>query len=143
MKARGFTFVELVIAIVVIGIAVAGVLSIFMNIVRKSADPMISHQGIAVAEAYMEEILTKNFTGGSPPCSSRPTYTSVECYFGLVEPPTNQRGDQVAALSDYTIAVSDGGSCGLGLGANEQRVDVTVTHPSGFSYSLSGCITDY
>lgn len=143
MRTRGFTLVELVMTIVVIGVAVTGVLMVFTNVVLKSADPMITHQGVAVAEAYMEEILTKNFTGDSPPCDSRPTYTSVECYFGLVEVPTNQQGEQIAALADYTVAVGDGGGCGLGLGADEQRIDVTVTHAQGFSYQMSGCMTDY
>lgn len=143
MRMRGFTFVELVMTIVVIGVAVTGVLTLFTNVVSKSADPMIAHQGVAVAEAYMEEILTKNFTGVSPACTSRATYNAVDCYFGLVEPPTRQSGDPIAGLSSYTVAVSDGGNCGLGLAADEQRIDVAVTHGSDFSYTLSGCMTNY
>lgn len=144
-RARGFTLVELVMGIVVIAVAVGGVLLAMRTTVARSADPMIAHQGIAVAEAYLEEILTKNFTGVSPVCTARATYNSASCYDGLSEPPTTQAGNPVPALASYTVAVAVGGagSCGMGLGAGESRITVNVTHPSGFSYQLDGCITDY
>ena len=72
-RARGFTLVELVMGIIVISVAVGGVLLAMRTTVAKSADPMIAHQGIAIAEAYMEEVLTKNFTGVSPVCVTRAT----------------------------------------------------------------------
>src|SRR5690606_35269826 len=71
MRARGFTLVELIMGIVVVSVAVGGVLLAMRTTVSKSADPMIAHQGIAIAEAYLEEILTKNFTGLSPVCATR------------------------------------------------------------------------
>lgn len=145
MRTRGFTLVELVMGIVVMAVAVGGVLLAMRTTVAKSADPMIAHQGIAVAEAYMEEILTKNFTGASPVCATRATYNSASCYDGLSQPPTNQAGTPIAALSAFTVTVGVGaaGTCNAGLGAGESRIAVTVTHPSGFSYQLDGCITDY
>lgn len=145
MRARGFTLVELIMGIVVVSVAVVGVLLAMRTTVAKSADPMIAHQGIAVAEAYMEEILTKNFTGVAPVCGTRATYNSVSCYGGLSEPPTNQAGNPIPGLGDYlvTVGVGGNGSCNSGLGAGESRVEVIVTHPSGFTYRLDGCITDY
>ncbi|MEX0899227.1 MAG: prepilin-type N-terminal cleavage/methylation domain-containing protein [Gammaproteobacteria bacterium] len=145
MRARGFTLVELIMGIVVMAVAVGGVLLAMRTTVAKSADPMIAHQGIAVAEAYMEEILTKNFTGASPVCASRATYNSASCYDGLSQSPTNQSGTAIAALSAYTVTVGIGaaGTCGAGLAGGESRIAVAVTHPSGFTYQLDGCITDY
>jgi MSHA pilin protein MshD len=145
MRARGFTLVELIMGIVVMAVAVGGVLLAMRTTVEKSADPMIAHQGIAVAEAYMEEILTKNFTGASPVCPSRATYNSASCYDGLLQAPTNQSGTAIPALNAYTVSVvvDATGNCGAGLGAGESRIRITVTHPSGFSYQLDGCITDY
>ncbi len=146
MRARGFTLVELIMGIVVMAVAVGGVLLAMRTTVAKSADPMIAHQSIAVAEAYMEEILTKNFTGVSPVCTSRATYSSASCYDGLSQAPTNQAGVAIAALSAYLVTVNIGGvnSCGAALGGGESRIQVAVTHPSsGFSYQLDGCITDY
>jgi MSHA pilin protein MshD len=145
MRARGFTLIELIMGIIVMAIAVGGVLLAMRTTVAKSADPMTAHQGIAVAEAYLEEILTKNFTGVTPVCTTRATYNSASCYDGLSQAPTNQAGTPIAALSAYTVTVSIGaaGSCNAGLGAGESRIAVVVTHPSGFSYQLDGCITDY
>lgn len=143
MRARGFTLVELIMGIVVVSVAVVGVLLAMRTTVAKSADPMIAHQGIAIAEAYMEEILTKTFAGCSG--ATRPTYDSVDCYNITPEQPTNQAGNPIAALADYTVSINIGGgnSCGLGVGADEKLITVQVTHPSGFTYRLDGCITDY
>ena len=58
---RGFTLVELVIAMVVISIALSGVLMVMNYTTAHSADPMIQHQAVAIAEAYLEEILLKPY----------------------------------------------------------------------------------
>jgi len=49
------------------------------------------------------------------------------------------------ALSACTVSINIGGanSCGLGIGADEKLITIQVTHPSGFSYRLDGCATDY
>lgn len=143
MRARGFTLIELIMGIVVVSVAVVGVLLAMRTTVAKSADPMIAHQGIAIAEAYMEEILTKNFSGCSG--ATRPTYDSVDCYSITPEAPTNQGGNLIPALSAYTVSINIGGvnSCGLGIGADEKLVTIQVIHPSGFAYRLDGCIADY
>lgn len=145
MRARGFTLVELVIGIVVIAVAVGGVLLTMRTTVVRSADPMIAHQGVAIAEAYLEEVLTKNFTGISPVCATRATFNSASCYDGLSQAPTDSAGNLIAALADYTVTIGIGlaGSCNAGLGAGESRITIAVTHTSGFSYQLDGCITDY
>ena len=46
---RGVTFVELVVSIVVIGIAVTALLLAYSTTVSKSADPMIYAQTLSVA----------------------------------------------------------------------------------------------
>lgn len=145
MRARGFTLVELIMGIIVISIAVAGVLLAMRTTVAKSVDPMIAHQGIAIAEAYLEEVLTKNFTGMSPVCTTRATYNSASCYDGLSQAPTDSAGNAIPTLASYTVTINVGGagSCGAGLGAGESRIAVSVTHSSGYTYLLDGCITDY
>ncbi len=144
MNARGFTLVELVMGIVVVSIGIVGVLMAMRTTVARSADPIIAHQSVAIAESYLEEILTKNFTGSSPVCTSRATYNSASCYDGLSQQPTNQAGNAVG-LPDYNVVVQIGGSgsCNMGLGAGESRIAITVTHTGGHTYTLDGCITDY
>ncbi len=74
----GFTLIEIVIVIVFISIAMVGVLSAYTNAMRNSATPMHQIRAIELAQAYMEEILSKRFDetsgqGGLPRCGSSDT----------------------------------------------------------------------
>jgi MSHA pilin protein MshD len=59
---RGLSLVELLVFIVVVGIAVTGVLSVYSQNARTSADPMVRKQAVAIAESLLEEVLAKPFT---------------------------------------------------------------------------------
>ncbi|WP_365666682.1 type II secretion system protein, partial [Oceanithermus sp.] len=50
-RAGGMTLVELVVAIVVISIAVAGVLAALTQAMRHGADPMLTEQAVAIAQS--------------------------------------------------------------------------------------------
>ena len=50
-RQRGFTLVELIIFIVVVGAGLAGILSVSNQVVRSSADPMLTKQSVALAES--------------------------------------------------------------------------------------------
>jgi MSHA pilin protein MshD len=58
----GTTLIELVVFIVVVSAAVAGVLLALNNATRGSADPMIRKQALAIAEALLEEVTLMPFT---------------------------------------------------------------------------------
>lgn len=63
---RGVSLVELIVFIVVIGIAVAVVLGALNMANRASADPMIQKQALAIAEALLEEVQLQPFTYCDP-----------------------------------------------------------------------------
>ena len=63
---RGLSLVELLVFIVVVGIAVGGVLSVYSLNVRSSADPMLRKQALAIAESLLEEVLAKPYTYCDP-----------------------------------------------------------------------------
>jgi MSHA pilin protein MshD len=65
-RQRGVTLIELVIAIAIIGVAVAGVLGVFTVAARYNADPVIRKQALAIAEALMDEILSRPYTSCDP-----------------------------------------------------------------------------
>jgi len=63
---RGLSLIELLVFIMVVGIAVTGVVSVFSLNARTSADPMVRKQALAVAEALLEEVLAKPYTYCDP-----------------------------------------------------------------------------
>ena len=128
-RTRGVTLVELIVAIVIIGVSLAGVLMVFIRNTSASADPLIWHQATAIAEAYLEEALTKNFTVG--PGNTRPTYDDVLDYnFTDVGARDQTGGAPIAGLERYTVQVQAAVEALNNITAasgNAVRVQVTVT----------------
>jgi len=65
-RERGMTLLELIMFIVVIGIAAAGVVGVIGYATRASTDPMIHKQALAIAEAVLEEVQLMPFTYCDP-----------------------------------------------------------------------------
>jgi MSHA pilin protein MshD len=63
---RGVTLIELIIFIVIVSAAVAGVLTTLEIANRSATDPMIQKQALAVAEALLEEVQLQPFTYCDP-----------------------------------------------------------------------------
>jgi len=148
-RQAAFTLIEILVTLVVIGVASTALLSIFSNMVRGSADPVIQQQATTIAEAYMEEILRKSYedpvaaeTGSAEAGETRASFNDVQDYNSL---PDNQVRDQnnnpVAALAAYTVTVSVNG--GVLNGVNAMQIDVTVSHAVTGSVSLSAFRTSY
>ncbi len=162
--SQGATLVELVVTIMVVSIALAGVLTVIEVNTRTSADPMVQHQSIAIAEAYLEEILTREFTdpdglGGE----TRPTYDNVSDYHALANNgcttttaacPTlgscvcDQNGNPIDGLQGYAVNVSviseDLAGTSIAISAPYVwRVQVTVTPPLGDPVVIGGYRTNY
>lgn len=145
-KRRGFTLVELVLLVVVLSAALAGVLLVFQNTVRASADPQVYKQAIAIGEALLDEILLNSYdpvAGGT----SRTDYNDVDDYNGY-STTGGMKDIQNAAipgLADYnvgavsvtTVTLNDSGGT-LTPVAEAKRITVTVTGPAGFAVSLDG-----
>lgn len=75
-RTRGFTLIELVIFIVVIGIAASGVLIVMNYTASRSADPQLRKEALAVAEALIEEVEMSGFTYCDPLDANFHTATS-------------------------------------------------------------------
>lgn len=61
-RQAGISMIELVMFIVIVGLAVAGVLLVMNVTTKSSADPMVRKQAIATAESLLEEIELQPFT---------------------------------------------------------------------------------
>ncbi len=145
-RQRGVTLVELVIAIVIVGIAAAALYTAMASIGGRSADPLLRQQSLALAEAYLEEILLQDFldpTSGSQ-CPSAPAsrqaYDNVCDYAGLVDNGArNAYGETLAGLGDYRVSVAVTPLAWNGLVASDVlEVLVTVRDPSGQELRLGG-----
>lgn len=152
-RNRGFTMVELVLSMTIIGIAILGTLLAINTAVRFSGDPLISTQAVAIAESYLEEILTKNFPtpNAATACPStgltRANFTDICHYNGLNQVPTDQNGNAIAGLGGYTVQVAvDRQTAALGAlatGTQAVRIDVTVSHSSMTGMTFSAYRTNY
>ncbi len=76
-KQRGLSMIELMVFIVVVGVAVTGVLSVYSSTSRTSVDPMVRKQAQAVAESLLEEVLSKPYTYCDPDDVNADTATSL------------------------------------------------------------------
>ena len=112
-------------------------------ITSRSADAMVQQQAVAIAEAYLEEVLQRPVVDpdGIEPESGRGTFDDADDYNGLSNAGArDQFNTAIAALSDYSVSVTVSSSAALTPlpAAAVRRVDVTVTHSPGVSVKLSG-----
>ena len=160
-RMRGFTIVEMILAITIVGVALAGVATVFFTTTRHSADPAVQQQAQFIAEAYLEEILRQKFFDPdedkvcpSPEAGGRGSFDNVCDYRNVSnQAPANAFGTAIAPLSNYkvTVTVTRDATVSLnGLNNNTGtglyrvvRVDVSVTGPNSTSITLSGYRTNY
>jgi len=148
---QGMTLIELVIAIVIIGIASAALYTAMASITGRSADPMLRQQSLAIAEAYLEEIELQAFLdpGTQLACQAIPAnraqFDDVCDYRGLVDMgAVDARGQAIAALAGYRVSVTVTPQAWNGLAANDVLyIQVTVTDPAGQDLVLGGYRTRY
>ena len=142
----GFTLVEMIVAIVILGIGLAGVAVAFSVAIGRSADPVINQQLLAIAEEMIEEVQLKPYTAAAntaPAGCARDTYNDVSDYNGYASSGQicTVDGVAVSALSGYSVSVGVAIATLSGVGA-AKKITVTVTRGSS-SLTLVGWRTDY
>lgn len=116
-RSRGFTLIEAVVAIVVVGVALTGVLMAVREGVRGSADPVLQRQLLGVAQQVLEDI------------ELQPYAAVALAAQGMPSPP------------GYAVQVSVSADT---LGGSTAALRITVTATRGRqSLSLSGWRTDH
>ena len=86
-KSRGLSLVELIVFIVIVSTAVAGVVGVLSIATRGSADPMIQKQALAIAEAVLEEVQLMPFTYCDPDDANAATALDTAGCAAAVENP--------------------------------------------------------
>ena len=141
-RVRGFTLIELILFIVVVAVALAGILQVMNVTVAASANPMVRKQAVALAESILEEILQKEFSDpdGVNGETTRATFDDVADYNGKTQAIFT---DWPAGLSAYQVAivVTDttlGGAPGVAV----KKVSVTVSGGSNV-ITMTGYRSNY
>ncbi len=142
-RLSGFTLLEIITTVVVIAVAAPTLMSVFSSTIQTSADPMFQHQALSIAEAYMEEILLKDFAIG--PETTRASFDDVRDYNGLTDVGArDQANNLIAGLNDYTISVTVANDGLNGIAAADSlRIDITVSHAMIDDVLLSGYRVNY
>jgi MSHA pilin protein MshD len=142
VRQRGVTLIELVVAIVIVSIASIAILAAMSWTMQRGAEAMVRQQAVAVAEAYLEEIVLQPVAapGGAAP-TSRASFNDEDEYNGLSDVGAHdQYGNAIANLTGYNVSVAVAQTTALtGItAANARQINVTVTDPNGATVVLTG-----
>lgn len=133
-RQRGMTLVEMVLAIAIIGVGLAGVLLAFSTVTRGAADPVIERQLQVIAEEMLEEIALKPFAASAnaaPAACARNTFNDVADYDGYAS--SGQictiDGTVIPSLAGFSVAVAVSSGTLAGV-AGALKITVTVSRGS-------------
>lgn len=172
-RQAGVTLVEMIVFIVVVAVAVAGVLGALNVATRSSADPLIQKQALAIAESLLEEVQMMPFTVCDPDdanaatavvtgdCASLPEgigtegaetrysattpFDNVSDYHGFAMTGiVDASGAAIPALAGYNATVSVASHAFGGIPAAQSvLITVTVTGPANTTVALQGLRTRF
>lgn len=157
-KSNGFTLIEMIVLILVLGLALTGVTLMINRTVQQSPEALVQTRAMELAQSYLDEILHKRYDentgqGGVPRCDSTDTNTKacsntlgaegesrnqfddVDDYNGVNDqPPLSATGSTFTNYDSYRVQVSvnyAGSELGLGNNRRAKRITVSVTTPLG------------
>jgi len=163
-QQRGFSLIEMIVVIVVLGIGLTGVTLVINETVKQSPRPLVQTRAMELAQTYLDEILAKRFDetsgqGGLPRCdstdnaaqvcsntmgneegNSRLLFDDVDDYNNLNNsPPITASGTTLSNYDSYRVQIAvtyAGGDLGL-ANRGAKRITVTVTTPLGTTIPVS------
>jgi MSHA pilin protein MshD len=129
---RGVSLIELIVFMVVVGIAFSALMSVYVQSAINNADPLINSRLLEAAQSRLDEVIALKYaeetpTGGVPACTACSTnvdgVNDVDDFNGAIE--TDTPYDNYERVVAVTV---DG---------DRKLVTVTVTAPGGQSVALS------
>ena len=133
-RERGLSLIELVMFIMVLGLALSALLGLFSQAVQRSADPQIQRQALAIAESLMEEVQLMPFTFCDPDDANVATATSSAGCASTAEALGPESGEtryatpQFDNVNDYN---------GFSMSGITDITNTAVAGLSGYSASVS------
>lgn len=143
---RGFTMIEMIVAMVIIAVGLTGVLIVFQSSVRSSSDPLVNKQLLAVAEEMLEEIELRPYdatVGGTSSGCARASFLRISDYNGYASSGQicDIDGVPIALLNGYSVNVSVAVETWQGITA--KKVSVTVRRSANETLTLTSWRTPY
>lgn len=130
---RGFTLIELVVAITIVGVISSTIIGLMSVISERSAAVLMKQQAAAIANSYIQEALSKPFAAGPGPRDDVADYNFNHA--GAYD----QMGNAIVGLSGYRVQIfTQLAPLAAVPAAQSYRVTVTVIDPGGGSTSVSG-----
>ena len=132
--AAGFTLIESVVAIALIGICSATLFGFMAEMDSRNAAMLVNQQSLSIADSYLQEALSKQF---APQLGAR---NDVADYNFVDNGAVDSTGAAIAGLGNYTVRVTAVQTAGFGaIPSNDcYEITVTVTDPYGESISVVG-----
>jgi MSHA pilin protein MshD len=132
-RQQGISLLELVLSIVIIGVSLAGMVTVFSQSVRGSADPLVRKQMLAIAEEMLEEVMLKPFTasvnGTSATACARNAFNDIDDYNNYSNVSAGGvcdiDGTVIPGLAGYIVAVTVTNGALNGVAAKSISVSVT------------------
>ncbi len=125
---KGYTLIELIISIAIIAVCVAGIASVYQNVLARGVRGKTITTAIALAEEKADEVLRLGFSGiGNDGPADFPSPFGDYSYQIVVinvQPPD----------LDTSVGSTDTGY---------KKVTVNVSHNPAGTYSISSLLTDY
>ncbi len=143
LSAKGFSLIELIITIVVLGVALSALTSSIFNGVGRNADPLWQSKATQLSQSYLDEILSMRYQEDSPlggggvgTCTlvgseagetSRSLYDDVDDYNGLIESADFLDTTTLSNYSGYNVSIEV--TCN-DVATNSKLIAVTITSPT-------------
>ncbi len=133
-RPRGLTLIELLLFVVVVGIALSAMLRVFVTATQASADPMIRRQQLAIAESMLREVQLMPFTWCDPDDANAATAASTAGCASLIESSGPEAGESRYGPTLYFDNVND--YAGFTMSGIKDLANAQVTGLAGYSLSV-------
>lgn len=154
---RGISLIELILFIMIIGIALTSLMMLMDINTRNSVDPLLRKQALAIAESMLEEVELQDFSnpvggfmGGTPSTAiqaNRASFDDVSDYNNFTTTgiyPADGSLNVITGLANYNISVAVANVAWNSIPASDvAQITVTVTDPNKQTVQALGYRVNY
>lgn len=148
-RQSAFSLIEVVVFVVVLGIAFTGMLILFNQVTKASVDPLVRKQTLAIAASLLEEIELKPFTYCDPDdanvytAGSAAACTTAEVVQGCGGGPTNEQVESRYSdprfdnVNDYNCFEMGSGTASPGIKSADSDGITSIAGLSDYAVRVS------